>query len=78
MAELSRYFQKPNVATNVISLSNARTGAEQIGEAVSGLGGAVAQIAQRDEDFWVEKKLSELETGADQDWDSMVEAAPAD
>ena len=78
MAELSRYFQRQNVDTNVISLSNARTGAEQIGDAVSDVGAAAAQIAQRDEDFWVEKKLSELDTGADRDWDSMVETAPPD
>lgn len=73
MAQLARYFQKDQVLVDQTPLSVADTGGQQIGRAISGLGASLDRIAQRDEAFWVQKTLSEMDAQSDREWDAQVE-----
>lgn len=73
MAELARYFQKDNVQVDQMPLSVADRGGAQIGRAIQGLGADLDVIAQRDEAFWVQKTLGEMDAQADREWDAQVE-----
>lgn len=75
MTALARYFQRQNVQTSMLPLSIADQGGTQIGNALQSLSSDLGAIAERDENYWVQKTLAEMEAEADREWDSSVEAA---
>lgn len=77
MAEtsLARYFQQSTRRANLTPLSVANTGSEQVGLAVAGLGNAVDQIAQREEQFWVQKEMSDIDGYSRDLWDTSINNA---
>jgi hypothetical protein len=68
MASLTRYFQRPTVEVDMLSPAAADQGQGAIGQGISSVAGNIARVQERDDNFWVQKTLSELESGADQDW----------
>lgn len=64
MATLARYFQQTSRQAVETPLSVADVGGEQIGLAIAGLGQAVDEIAQRDEQFWLAKTFADIDQDA--------------
>lgn len=75
MAELRRYFEQNPRQAAITPLSIANTGSEQIGLAVQGLGQAIDTIAQREEAFWVQKQMSDLDLYSQDLWEQSVNSA---
>lgn len=81
MAEtsLARYFQQTSRPAVLTPLSVADTGAEKIGAAIAGVGNQITdvanQIQQRDDQFWVQKTMSDID-GYNRDlWSTSVNNA---
>jgi hypothetical protein len=75
MTDLARFFQSTTRQAVMTPLSVANTGAAAIGEGISQLGGAIDSIAQRDEQFWVQKAMSDIDTDTRKIWDNSVNGA---
>lgn len=78
MAKLARYFSKDQVKVSMTPLSVADTGGAQIGRAVQQFGADLDQIAERDENFWVQKTLSETDSQSDREWDEQTQNSAED
>ena len=75
MTDLARYFQSTTRQAVMTPLSVANTGGAQIGQAIMGLGETIDGIAQRDEAFWVQKAMSDIDNDARGIWDSSINSA---
>lgn len=72
MADLKRYFSQNTRRATVTPLSIAYTGSEKIGQAIQGLGQDLDVIAQREERFWVEKQMSDLDAWTRSAWEESI------
>lgn len=75
MTDLARYFQGTTRQAVMTPLSVANTGAEQIGMAIADLGGTIDGIAQRDEQFWVQKAMADIDSDARGIWENATSTA---
>lgn len=73
---LARYFQRDTVDIAPLSMAAANTGAQAIGDAIQGAGSDLVAIGKRDEQFQIQKTLSDAEAAADKEWDAAVQEAP--
>lgn len=73
MADLNRYFQSSTVQIDMLDPSAAERGGEAIGIGLRQAGQSVQNIVDRDEDFWVQKTLGDLDKAANQKWSSHLE-----
>lgn len=75
MTDLARYFQSTSRQAVMTPLSVANTGGAQVGQAIMGLGETIDGIAQRDEQFWVQKTMADIDNDSRGIWDSSVNSA---
>lgn len=75
MAELKRYFESNPRQAMIVPLSVANVGGEQVGMAIKSVGEDIDQYAQKEEQFWVQKQMSDIDTFARDTWDSSVNAS---
>lgn len=75
MTDLARYFQSTTRQAVMTPLSVANTGGAAIGQAVMGLGETIDGIAQRDEQFWVQKAMSDIDNDARGIWENATTSA---
>lgn len=75
MVELARYFESNPRKAMIESQSNAYVGSEKVGMAVQQLGADIDQYAQREEQFWVQKQMMDLDSFASQKWEESVQSA---
>lgn len=75
MAELDRYFSAPTKRVALTPLSVAETGISQVGDALMNTATVLDSIKQRDEQFWVQKQLSDLDRQAGEIWETVKSTA---
>lgn len=75
MADLARYFSGTTRQVALTPLSVADTGVTQLGQAISGVGDVLDGIAQKDEDFWLQKTLADIDGESTAMWDASVNSA---
>ena len=75
MTDLARYFQGTTRQAVATPLSVANTGGAAIGQAIMGLGETIDGIAQRDEAFWVQKAMSDIDNDARGIWETSINGA---
>lgn len=72
MVKLARYFENNPRQAVLTPMGIANTGSEMLGQAVQGIGREIDVIAQKEEDFWVQKSMIDLDQFAAQTWESQV------
>jgi hypothetical protein len=72
---LARYFQQTSREAVLTPISTAFTGSEQIGQAIAQVGQTIDAIAERDEQFWVQKQMADLDGRTSQLWTESVQKA---
>lgn len=70
---MARYFERNPRQAVLTPLSVANVGSEQVGQAISSFGQEVDQYAQREEQFWVQKQMADLDTFAGEKWQESVD-----
>src|SRR5687768_9373306 len=69
---LARYFEQNPRQAALTPTSIAYVGSEKIGQAVQEVGVQIDQIAQREEQFWVQKQMIDLDEHSRATWDDAV------
>lgn len=72
---LARYFQQSDLPAVMTPLSAANTGSEMIGQAISQVGVMVDQVAQKDEAFWVQQQMMEIDDHARNTWEQQINSS---
>jgi hypothetical protein len=70
--KLARYFEQNPRQAMIVPQSIAYVGSEKVGQAVQQLGAEIDQYAQREETFWVQKQMMDLDSYAAEQWESGV------
>ena len=75
MVKLDRYFEQNPRQAMIVPQSVAYVGSEKVGQAVQQLGAEIDQYAQREEAFWVQKQMIDLDSYAAEKWQESINGA---